>query len=659
MKTFLRRYAIVGLGLVLVGYMALLLSDLYRSRSELQQTANARLRDDADKRATALGYFFSERVNDLQDLVGTRELSAYFENVNLGMSMEYGLAASLYEADEAFDAFRNKKLLGTTQIYSRVVFLDSQGRKLLDSVADTVHPEVGETRLWRGFLAGNGLKPRFYAEGEDAAARIVISVPYFFKGHKNGFILAWLSPAEIYDHFLSGTSSKSNPVVLMFEQRYLYAPKGPEALIPHQLLKQSASLHAGNDNIVPLPAADTRSRALSMFHTAIPSTPFSLVTVIASTNSDAVSPLRLVAVSSAIGMLIMAGSIIIIRSSTRNTVLNVRLEEGHIREREAKEQNEQLHEQAVLLEQEVAHRQMTQEDLAVKQEQLVSLNETLEARVDAEVRNNRQKDVVLLHQDKLASIGKLAAGVAHEINNPMGFIMSNLRTLSKYATKERQYLDAVEETLKNCCSAEQRAALDELSTQIDLPFIMDDVPPLIAESLEGAERVKRIVLDLKDFARLDENSLKETDLNQCVQSTVNIVRTEIKYVAELELHLGEIPTIVCNPQQINQVIANLLVNAAHSIKGRGRITVTTSNELNHVLLMVADTGCGIAADIRSRIFDPFFTTKDVGKGTGLGLSISYDIVKKHGGEITLTSEPGVGTTFMVRFPVYGPREIQV
>ena len=289
--------------------------------------------------------------------------------------------------------------------------------------------------------------------------------------------------------------------------------------------------------------------------------------------------------------------------------------------------------------------------IADRVHELQALNETLEARVAEEVFKNREKDGILLQQDKLASIGQLAAGVAHEINNPMGFIMSNLRTLQKYAGTEQQYLKALEEATKAYCPEEQSKQLEELYKELDVGYIQEDITPLIAESLEGAERVKRIVLDLKDFARSDENSLKETDLNQCVQSTANIVRNEIKYVADLELQLGNIPPIVCNPQQINQVIANLLVNAAHAINGHGSITVSTTVESDKVLLTISDTGCGIPDEIRTRVFDPFFTTKDVGKGTGLGLSISYDIVTKHGGEISLESEPGVGTTFTVSLPI--------
>ena len=293
---------------------------------------------------------------------------------------------------------------------------------------------------------------------------------------------------------------------------------------------------------------------------------------------------------------------------------------------------------------------------ALEKHQLIRSNLHLEKLVEHEVRKNREKDALLLQKDKMASIGQLAAGVAHEINNPMGFIMSNLGTLGKYAAVELQYLHALEKVLKTFCPEEQQAELEDLSTRLDLPFILEDLSLLISESLEGAERVRRIVLDLKDFARLDEDSIKETDLNHCVQSTVNIVRNEIRYVAELDLQLGAIPLVICNPQQINQVIANLLVNAAQAIEERGRITVNTTHDGDQVLLTVTDTGHGIPAEIRTRIFDPFFTTKDVGKGTGLGLSISYNIVRKHGGEISVESELGVGTSFTVRLPISGLKE---
>ena len=280
---------------------------------------------------------------------------------------------------------------------------------------------------------------------------------------------------------------------------------------------------------------------------------------------------------------------------------------------------------------------------------LKQLNEELEQRVAEELRKNREKDGLLLHQEKLASIGQLAAGVAHEINNPIGFIMGNLNTMRSYATSLLNYCRHVDEQLP----ADVRTILRASRKQYDLDYILNDLQPLLDESLEGAERVRRIVLDLKDFARPDGREPEQVDMNHLIRSTINIVRNEVKYVAELDLQLGELPLLLCHPQQINQVISNLLVNAAHAIEHQGTITVRSWHEGDHVLFSVSDTGKGIPHENMQRIFDPFFTTKEVGKGTGLGLSISYDIITKHGGQITVNSEVGKGTVFTVKLPIAG------
>ncbi len=288
-------------------------------------------------------------------------------------------------------------------------------------------------------------------------------------------------------------------------------------------------------------------------------------------------------------------------------------------------------------------------ELQLKQQQLAELNRELENRVAEEVNNSRKKDALLIHQDKLASVGYLAAGVAHEINNPMGFIMSNLKTLLNFTNTLQQYMDA----LHHSASDEQRAQTAELYADLDVPYIREELPILIAETLEGAERVKSIVLDLKDFACPGKDFMDETDLNRSVQRAANLYQSELSPIAQIELHLGDIPAVECNAQQINLVIANLLMNAAEAIDDHGTITITTHCEGDFVHIDVSDTGHGIADDIREHIFDPFFTTKDVGKGAGLGLSICYGIIKKHGGDIILDSQPGRGTTFTVKVPVNG------
>lgn len=285
------------------------------------------------------------------------------------------------------------------------------------------------------------------------------------------------------------------------------------------------------------------------------------------------------------------------------------------------------------------------------EDKLLQLNEELEQRIADEVHKNREKDSLLLHQDKMSSIGLLAAGVAHEINNPIAFISSNLGTLKGYVESLRQFCSLLQGIIINNSSYEEQRSLKEVTEQLDIVYILEDIDSLIAESAEGAERVKRIVHDLKDFARVEESSFEQVDLNDCVQSAINIVRNEIKYVADLDLQLGEIPQVSCSRQQINQVIINLLVNAAQSINTHGSIVVSTWQENDQVLLNVSDTGHGMSEEVKKKIFDPFFTTKEVGKGTGLGLSISFSIIKKHGGEITLASIEGKGTTFTVRLPI--------
>ncbi len=311
---------------------------------------------------------------------------------------------------------------------------------------------------------------------------------------------------------------------------------------------------------------------------------------------------------------------------------------------------EALQQANTLLAQEQQERKNIQEELLIKQIQLQSMNENLEQWIATEFEINRAKDAILLQQDKLASIGQLAAGVAHEVNNPIGFIMSNLNTFRSYSQTIISYVQAADEAVSHSCSPESINRLGELRESMSVPYVLEDMPELILESLDGAERVKQIVMDLMAFARPGNTGVMDTDINKCIQSTVNIVHNEIKYVADLVLELGDIPLISCNPQQINQVIANLLVNAAHSITGFGKITVTSRYEYESVIITVGDTGCGISQEIISKIFDPFFTTKDVGKGTGLGLSICFDIIKKHGGIISLESTPGSGTTFTITLP---------
>ena len=262
----------------------------------------------------------------------------------------------------------------------------------------------------------------------------------------------------------------------------------------------------------------------------------------------------------------------------------------------------------------------------------------------------------LLQQEKMASIGQLSAGVAHEINNPMGFIMSNLGTLQKFAGRFLEFIDAQAEALEAIvASPDQNAAivamLEDRKKALKIDYIREDTGNLIRESLEGADRVKNIVQELKRFSRIDDSEYMPADINAGIESTIHIVWNELKYKVSLKKEYGDIPITKCNLGQLNQVFMNMLINAANSIEKQGDIIIRTRHEDGHIYISISDTGSGIPEKIISRIFEPFFTTKDVGKGTGLGLSIAYDIVKKHNGEISVESEVGKGTTFTIKIPV--------
>jgi len=262
----------------------------------------------------------------------------------------------------------------------------------------------------------------------------------------------------------------------------------------------------------------------------------------------------------------------------------------------------------------------------------------------------KQSHAFAMQQEKLAAIGQLAAGVAHEINNPVGFITSNLNTLSKYFARYIAYIEFVSDhfdTMPNTVKA-------DLKTQYKnqkLDFLCEDTLTLIEECLDGSERIKSIVQGLKGFARMEDEASQLADINQCIEKAINIAWNEIKYKATLEQDFGELPQIRCFPQQLSQVFMNLLVNAAHAIDGGGKISVSTRFKDGAIRVSVTDTGCGIAPQNQSKIFEPFFTTKEQGKGTGLGMSIAYEIIAQHNGQIWFASEVGQGTTFVIQLPV--------
>jgi two-component system NtrC family sensor kinase len=262
--------------------------------------------------------------------------------------------------------------------------------------------------------------------------------------------------------------------------------------------------------------------------------------------------------------------------------------------------------------------------------------------------NDELKDTQakLVHSSKMVSLGQLVAGVAHELNNPIGFIYSNMGHLDEYSQKLLRYSDSADQ---------EPQKLSALKAELDIDYIRTDLPKLIASCKEGARRTRDIVLGLRNFSRLDEAKLKEIDLHEAIDQTLNLLAGEIKNRVQIHKEYGQVPLVTCYASQINQVFMNILSNALQAIEGSGNIWISTKSAKKTdgsewAVVSFQDSGAGMPAEVLEKIFDPFFSTKPVGQGTGLGLSISYGIIQAHGGEIVAKSQVGIGTEFLVRIP---------
>ena len=282
------------------------------------------------------------------------------------------------------------------------------------------------------------------------------------------------------------------------------------------------------------------------------------------------------------------------------------------------------------------------------------------AQLEAAYSELRETQARLIQVGKMSAVGQLAAGVAHEINNPIGFVSSNLRTLSDYQNDinkliehYRQFITNLKDTAKDLpfSIGEKIDQIATLEKEIDIDFIVDDVMNLVGECKDGTERIKKIVLDLKDFAHPGEDRMCVADINKGIESTLNVVWNELKYKVVVTKDYGDLPLVECYSQQLNQVFMNILVNAAQAIEKQGEIRIATRAIGDSIEIKISDTGTGISKENLSKIFDPFFTTKDVGKGTGLGMNVAYNIIQKHKGTIDIESTVGKGTTFTIRIPV--------
>lgn len=291
--------------------------------------------------------------------------------------------------------------------------------------------------------------------------------------------------------------------------------------------------------------------------------------------------------------------------------------------------------------------QILDEQAEILAQQVRLRKEELET-VIAKLKSTQQQKV---QQEKMVMVGQLTAGIAHEINNPISFISSNIVLLGKYCKRLLTVIEAQQEALLSVIpDSHQTEQLQTVRHNLKIEQVFRDIPEMIRETMEGVDRIKCIVNALKNFSRMDDSEMQLSDINQCLESTLNIASTELAQQT-IKWELGELPQILCYPQRLNHVFMNLLANAHHATDTKGEITVRSWHAQERIFISFNDTGCGIPEHQLLRIFEPFFTTREAGRGTGLGLSISNEIIRNHGGEIRVDSEVGHGSTFTVSIPL--------
>ncbi len=278
---------------------------------------------------------------------------------------------------------------------------------------------------------------------------------------------------------------------------------------------------------------------------------------------------------------------------------------------------------------------------------------TIDLREAMDNLNNTQAQ--LIQAEKMASVGQLAAGIAHEINNPVGFIKSNLNVFMLYVADIIRIVEEYEKLNKKCLSeetfTEMTQEISRVKEELDIEYELNETTKLLSDSIDGVDRITRIITDLKDFSHINRPDACEEDINIIMDKTISVAWNELKYNATIERNFGEIPLLSCYGGQIGQVFLNILINASHAIGKEGTIKISTMYENDSIIIEVTDNGCGIPKENISKIFDPFFTTKEIGKGTGLGLNLAYKIIESHNGKFTVTSKVGEGTTFRIELPL--------
>ena len=700
----LSRAAGLAAAVVLIGFVGFLVVSQYRSRVALQRSQFRQLTYDVGNRATAIGYFLSERDDDLHHLAESRELSIYFENAALGMSMEYGLRASLWSIGDLFDRTRAQKKLGELPMYSRIVFVDDEGGILVDSGGPPGGPPVDVRSL-----AVTGDREGFLCDRSGSAPQIVASLPYEFKARRAGRLLAWIPVPPAFSHFVG--HREGAPVAMTFGSDYVFIPPGAREEIPEGLRKTPPPIRPGEPTLVEAP--ESAGKRFLAVRAPVGDTPIALIAFLpASPQYDLTSPQAALLATGGMAFVILAGMFAVIRLDTRNTILAARLEETSLRERAVDDKNREL-------QREIADRRLAQERLALFREIFLESNEAVAVFSPDGSFQDQNAEYGRLTGYAFADtagrgielvVGTETAGQILEalrrdgrfflerpcttrpgavlslelsgfaLRNDSGDISSFVcqkRDITLRKQVEREMRDAREaaeaasraksEFLANM-SHEIRTQMNgilgmtELALDTDLNVEQRDYVQAVKLS---AENLLDVINDVLDFSKVEAG---KTEVEHVPFSLRNTVGQTLKVLGSrafqkgLELSYdigGKVPEhVMGDPGKLRQVLINLVGNAVKfTSKGEVSVGVSVEEQTEGQTLLtfsVSDTGIGIPPEKRECIFEPFTqadgsTTRQYG-GTGLGLTISQRMVELMGGRITVESTVGKGSIFSFSVP---------
>ena len=605
-----RTLAILIACLLLVVYIGFLMASNYRNQIALGESTLERFRLDLEKRAASLGYFLSERKFDLHSLAASREISAYFVNESLGMSEQYGLKVSFFVIGQIFEKTMREKSIQGDQIYKRILLVDRTGRPLVDTAAQG---EGAQVLFRQDFLTPQQTDPAIFVEDRDGRVQILLAAPCFHKDHFAGELIAWLDLSTFFSHLVDFSATLSRKDLYLSEVNGRLICRPGETACPF-------ATNLTPDRIAQLPAdgflsctfsSDTNGRQ-KMLLTRLPirNSPLNLLAWVPSDEIyGSLTPWQLLVGTGSLALVILLGLGVLMRFNTQNLILKARFDES----------------------------QRQQELLASKNTQL---EDEIRRRCEAEEKLEEQR-ALRIRSDRLRSLGEMAAGIAHELNQPL----VGVRGLAELIllTMEREQIHSQDKMRKN-----------------------------VGLIVEQADRMVHIINHVRLFARdagNPETSL--ADLNDVVRSGMSLLTAQFSshgLLFESEFAERSLPVRV-NPFSVEEVIVNLLANARDAVEKRKReeglsytprVQISTrhgkKNGKDTVYLEVKDNGKGIPQSIADKVFDPFFTTKDPDRGTGLGLSICKSIVEEFGGSIQFSSREAEGTIFTIDFPAYSSGE---